>query len=272
MSNSYHARKYFGYTFVLTTFFWAIGAYYSFEEENQFYVIFLLLGLIVPFVVALIFIYKDKNTILKKDFKTKFTNFKELDRKTLPFFLFLIPLSVIVSIFISLLFGGSTEQFLFSSTFSFSTGVVPVLLLLLMAATFEELGWRGYGFESLEQKFNFFYASLIFSILWSAWHLPLSFVNNSYQYIIFQENILYGINFYLSIIPLGFIISWIWIKNHRNISMAIAFHFIINLSQEAFEITQTTKMIQTLLLTIIALYIVYKEKELFFNTRITDEK
>ncbi len=190
MLGQYDAIKYFSYTFIWTTLFWAIGAYYSFEPDNQFYVIFLLLGLIVPFMVALIFIYKDKNSLLKEEFKTKFTNFKDIDKKSLPFFLFLMPLSVVVSIGISLFFGESSEQFALSSSFSFSAGMVPVLLLLFLAATFEELGWRGYGFESLEQKFNFFYASLIFSFLWSAWHLPLSFVNNSYQYVVFQENII----------------------------------------------------------------------------------
>jgi hypothetical protein len=267
MYGKYNAKRYFSYTFILTTLFWSIGAYYSFEKENKFYMIFLILGLLIPFLVALFFIYKEKNSLLKKELKIKFRNYKDIDMKTLPLFLFLMPLSVIVSICISLLFGESTEQFTFSSTFSFSTGVVPVLLLLVFAATFEELGWRGYGFESLEQKFNFFYANLIFSVLWSAWHLPLSFVNNSYQYMIFQENILYGINFYLSIIPLGFIISWIWIKNKRNIPMAIIFHFIINISQEVFEITQTTKIIQTFVLIFIASYIVYKEKDLFFKTR-----
>lgn len=272
MLSQYNAIKYFSYTFIWTTLFWLIGAYYSFEPNNKFYVIFLLLGLVVPFMMALIFIYKDKNSSLKEEFKTKFTNFKDIDKKSLPFFVFLMPLSVIVSIGISLFFGESSEQFALSSNFSFSAGTVPVLLLLFLAATFEELGWRGYGFESLEQKFNFFYASLIFSFLWSAWHLPLSFVNNSYQYVIFQENILHGINFYLSIIPLGFIISWMWIKNSRNIPMAIAFHYIINLSQEAFEITQATKMIQTFILTLIAVYIVYKEKELFFNKKSTNEQ
>lgn len=267
MLGKYDAKKYFTYTFGLTTIFWVIGAYYSFKPNNQFYMVFLLVGLMVPFVVALVFIYKGQNSALKKEFKVKFTNFKDTDKKIIPFFLFLMPFSVVLSIVLSLLFGESVEQFTLSQNFSFSTGAVPVLLLLLLAATFEELGWRGYGFESLEQKFNFFYASLIFSVLWSAWHLPLSFVNNSYQYVVFQESIFHGINFYLSIIPLGFIISWIWVKNGRNIPMAIAFHYIINLSQEMFEITQTTKMIQTVVLTAIAIIIVYNEKELFFNKR-----
>ena len=270
--NIYNSKQYFTYTFILTALFWVIGAYFSFEPNNQFYMVFLLLGLIVPFVMALIFIYKGKNGTLKKEFITKFTNFQDIDKKTLPYFLFLMPFSVVLSILISLLFGESSQQFTLSQNFSFSTGTIPVLLLLLMAATFEELGWRGYGFESLEQKHNFFYASLLFSILWSAWHIPLSFVNNSYQYVVFQESIFHGINFYLSIIPLGFIISWIWVKNARNIPMAIAFHYIINLSQEMFEITQTTKMIQTIVLTIIAILIIYNEQELFFNKRVSNEK
>lgn len=272
MKPIYNAKKYFNYTFIATTLFWSTGAYYSFKPNNQFYMIFLLLGLIIPFIMALVFIYKEKNDILQKEFKTKFTNFKDIDRKTLPLFFFLMSLSVVVSIGISLLFGESVKQFTLSQSFSFSTGAIPVLLLLLMAATFEELGWRGYGFESLEQKYNFFYATLLFSVLWSAWHIPLSFVNNSYQYMVFQESFFHGINFYLSIIPLGFIISWIWVKNARNIPMAIAFHYIINLSQEMFEITQTTKMIQTIVLTIIAAIIVYNEKELFFNKRVVDAK
>lgn len=265
ITKSYKAKEYFIYTFTLTTIFWSIGAYYSFKPNNQFYILFLLIGLVVPFLLALFFISKDKNNSLKQEFISKFTNFKEIDLKLLPLFIFLMPFSVIVSILISLFFGESINQFNLSENFSFSTGVIPVLLLLLMAATFEELGWRGYAFESLEEKYNFFYASLIFSILWSLWHLPLSFVNNSYQYIVFQESIYHGLNFYLSIIPLGFIISWIWLKNARNIPMAIAFHYIINLSQEMFEITQTTKMIQSLVLVIIAMIIVVSQKELFFN-------
>ncbi len=99
--------------------------------------------------------------------------------------------------------------------FSFSTGVVPVLTVLLMAAAFEELGWRGYAFDSLLSRFNYFKSSLIFSILWSLWHLPLILVKDSYQYEIMQENMFFAVNFFVSIIPMGFIISWICIKKQK---------------------------------------------------------
>jgi membrane protease YdiL (CAAX protease family) len=149
----------------------------------------------------------------------------------------------------------------------FSTGFVPVLLLLLLAATFEELGWRGYAFDSLEKRYTYFTASIIFSILWSLWHVPLSFVQDSYQYEIFQENIWYGLNFYVSIIPLGVIISWVCLKNQKSILAAILFHFIINMSQEALAITQQTKAIETVVLTVVAVLIVIIDRELFFSKK-----
>jgi len=140
-----------------------------------------------------------------------------------------------------------------------------VLLILVLAAGFEELGWRGYAFDSLQSRYNFFTASIIFSILWSLWHFPLIFVNNSYQYEIFHENIWFGVNFFVSIIPMGVIISWICIKNRKSIIAAILFHFIINMSQEMLEMTQITKCIETVVLTVVVVAIIAIDKEMFFS-------
>ena len=136
----------------------------------------------------------------------------------------------------------------------------------MLAATFEELGWRGYAFDSLLSRFNYFKASLLFSIIWSLWHLPLALVMGSYQYEIFQESTIYGINFFVSIIPMGFIISWICLKNRKSIFAAVLFHFIVNMSQEMLAITQITKCIQTGVLTVFAILIVLIDKKLFFGT------
>jgi membrane protease YdiL (CAAX protease family) len=37
----------------------------------------------------------------------------------------------------------------------------------------EELGWRGYALEPLQQRYTARTASLIIGVAWSAWHLPL---------------------------------------------------------------------------------------------------
>jgi hypothetical protein len=222
-------------------------------------------GLMAPFLISLVMIFRSKNAALKGDFVNRLTNIRLIRPGILPVFFLIMPLSVVVSIFISLFFGGSMSQFQLAEGFSFSTGFVPVLLLLLLAAGFEELGWRGYAFDSLQSRHTYFKASVIFSVLWSLWHFPLIFVNNSYQYEIFQESFWYGLNFFVSIIPLGMIISWICIKNGKSIIAAIVFHFIVNMSQEILDITQTTKCIQTAVLLIVTIALIAYDREMFFS-------
>lgn len=262
----YKPLFFFSMTFLATFALWFAGAYVSFQDDKSgLYMLLMLPGLMVPFLISLVMILTSKNSDLKKDFVNRLINLRLIQPKMLPVIVLIMPLSVLASILFSLPFGGSISQFQFAEGFSFSTGLVPVLLILVLAAGFEELGWRGYAFDSLQSRYNFFMASIIFSILWSLWHFPLIFVNNSYQYEIFHENIWFGVNFFISIIPMGVIISWICIKNRKSIIAAILFHFIINISQEMLEMTQITKCIETVVLTVVVVAIIAIDKEMFFS-------
>lgn len=263
---NYNPKVYFAATFIVTYVLWFIGAYVSFQDDkNGLYMLLMLPGLMAPFLISLFMIFRSNNPDLKKDYINRLTNLKLIQPKNLPLFFLIMPLSVLVSILISLPFGGSMSQFQFAEGFSFSSGFVPVLLLLLLAASFEELGWRGYAFDSLQSRNSNFKASIIFGVLWSLWHFPLIFVNNSYQYEIFHENIWFGVNFFASIIPLGIIISWICIKNGKSIPAAILFHFVVNMSQEILNISQMTKCIETVVLIVVAAIIIAFDKEMFFS-------
>lgn len=265
---SYKPIFYFSMTFLATYVLWFAGAYVSFQENiSSLAYLFMLPGLMAPFLISVVMIGRSKNSDLKSDFVNRLFNLKLIQLKMLPVSLLIMPLSVLASILISLSFGESISQFQLAEGFSFSSGFVPVLLLLLLAATFEELGWRGYAFDSLQSRYNCLTASIIFSLLWSLWHFPLIFVKDSYQYEIFHQNIWFGVNFFVSIIPMGIIISWICLKNGKSVIAAITFHFIINMSQEILEITQTTKCIQTVVLIIVVVVIVTMEKEMFFSKK-----
>lgn len=262
---TYKPKVYFFTTFIATYVLWLMGAYLSFhDEQSGLYMIFMLLGLMAPSIISVMMIVKSRNSCLKKDFLNRLINPRLIRLKMLPAFILIMPLSVLVSIALSLPFGGSISQFQLADGFSFSSGFVPVLLLLLLAASFEEFGWRGYAFDSLHDRYNLFTASIMFSILWSLWHLPLVFVNNSYQYMIFHENIWFGVNFFVSIIPMGVIISWMCVKNRKSVIAAILFHFIVNISQEILAMSQTTKCIETGVLAVVAAVIVVLDKEMFF--------
>jgi membrane protease YdiL (CAAX protease family) len=232
----YKPVLYYAITFLITFALWFAGAYASFlDNQDGLYMLLMLPGLMAPFLISLV-----------------------------PLLVGIMPLVVLVSIALSLPFGGSVAQFQLAEGFSFSSGFVPVLLLLLLAAGFEELGWRGYAFDSLQSRFSYLKAAIIFSVLWSVWHFPLMFVKDSYQYEIFNQNIWYAVNFFVGIIPMGVIISWMCIKNRKSVLAAILFHFVINLSQEVLNMTQTTKCIETVVLTVVAVAVVFVDKDLFF--------
>jgi len=118
---------------------------------------------------------------------------------------------------------------------------------------------------SLHHSCDYFTASLIFGLLWSGSHFPMIFVNGTYQNVIALENPWYAVNFMVSIIPLAFIISWICKSNRGSITAAVVLHFFINLSQEALNITQATKCIETGILALMAIGIVLLNKSLFFD-------
>lgn len=262
----YKPLFFFSMTFLVTYSLWFAGAYVSFQDDKSgLYMLLMLPGLMAPFLISLVMILTSKNSDLKKEFVNRLINPRLIQLKVLPVLFLIMPLSVLASILLSLSFGGSISQFQFAEGFSFSTGCVPVLLILMLAAGFEELGWRGYAFDSLHSRYNYLRASIIFGILWSLWHFPLLFVNNSYQYEIFHENIWFGVNFFVSIIPMGVIISWICIKNGKSVIAAIVFHFIVNMSQEMLEMTQITKCIQTVVLIVVVVAIIAIDKEMFFS-------
>jgi membrane protease YdiL (CAAX protease family) len=263
---NYKPHYFFTATFSATFILWFLGAYVSFFSESKgLYMLFMLPGLMAPFVISLIMILRSRNMGLKKDFFNRLINPGLIQKKTLPALFLLMPFSVLISIALSLPFGGSLNQFQLAEGFSFSSGCIPVLLILLLAASFEELGWRGYAFDSLQSRYTYFTASLLFSFLWSVWHFPLLFVNNSYQYEIFHQNIWFAVNFFISIIPMGIILSWICMKNGKSILAAILFHFIINMSQEILDISQVTKCIETVVLIGVAAVIIALDKEMFFS-------
>jgi membrane protease YdiL (CAAX protease family) len=264
---TYKPLFYFLITFFVTFSLWFAGAYFSFQDEdNGLYMLLMLPGLMAPFLISLVMILTSKNTNVKKDFFNRLINPRLIQLKMLPVFVFLMPLSVLFSILLSLPFGGSMSQFQFAEGFSFSSGSVPVLLILLLAASFEELGWRGYAFDSLQSRYTYFKASLLFSILWALWHFPLLFVKDSYQYEIFHENVWFAVNFFVSIVPMGMIISWICIKNRKSVLAAILFHFIINISQEILNISQVTKCLETVVLIGVAAVIIVLDSKIFFST------
>ena len=78
---------------------------------------------------------------------------------------------------------------------------------------------------------------------------------------------MYVFNFLLSVIPLGFLQTWVYVKNKRSMLATIIFHLFINIMQEKINMTPETKCIQTIFVAAAAVIIVVTNKEMFFETK-----
>ncbi len=245
-----------------------IGAYCSYIPELESLVtLFIAIGLFSPAIIAIVMIVSSENKEeMKKDFKARFFRLKDLNGLTIFMLIFLMPLSIIISTLISLLFGYPIDQFLLSSEIAIVSGEFLLsLIILILAPTLEEIGWRGYGVDALRSKYNLFRTTIIFCIVWAGWHIPLFFIKGYYQNTLLSPNPYYAVNFFLSLIPLVFIMNWLYYKTNRSIIVLIVFHFMVNFSAIILNTDDFTKCIQTFVLAIPAIIIVWKEKEFFFR-------
>ena len=136
------------------------------------------------------------------------------------------------SILLSLAFGQPLDQFAFTDDFSFTgVGIGSALITVTLASIIEEVGWKGYCEDSIGAYMNWFWESLIFGALWSFWHFPLLFIKGTYQAGL-MVNPLYVVNFFVSGIPLGFIITWVYLVSDRSILACMIYHLLVNVMQD----------------------------------------
>jgi CAAX amino terminal protease family. len=207
-------------------------------------------------------IYTSSDGALISDFWHRLLLFK-MDAPHFLFILLLMPCVICLATWISLFFGCSAEQFSITKEMSVMKGwaILGIVIPLVMAPLIEELGWRGYGVDSLKTYFNLFNTSMLFGFLWAAWHLPAFFVKGYYQNDLWKMGIVYVINFFVSCIVFSFLMNWVYYKTGRSIPAIVLFHAVANFSSMVLRTEQFTKCIATVLLCVITVAVISCDKD-----------
>ena len=259
----YRPVLFFALTYLFTWIFWIPAAFVP-EETGA---LLMVLGLLAPAAISTVFVLRSGSKALKQDLKNKLVGFYKVKWSNV--FLGTGAFAVIVacSILLSLAFGQKTDQFAFTEDFSFTgVGIGSALVTILLASVIEEVGWKGYCEDSIGNYMNWFWESMVFGLIWSFWHFPLIFIRGTYQAGL-TVNPLYVINFFISGIPLGFIITWVYLASDRSILACMVFHLFVNFLQEKIAMTPETKCVETLVVTAATVIIVARNREMFFETR-----
>jgi len=263
-----HPLLFYALSTLIPWILWFVSAYISHNHESNQQVVLLsrvlgFLGLISPFVISLFLILPNQE--LKKDFINRVFYFKSVKLRYWLVAFGLMLLSILLAQLISLLFGYSANQFILADTYSFTSGIFPVWLLLFFAPLIEELAWHSYGTDCLRARWNLFKTSIIFAFYWGIWHLPLSFIKNYYHSNLIETGVIYSLNFFLSLFPFVIIMNWLYYKAKRNILITIIFHITAGYFNEIFTTHPMSKVIQTVLLILLSAYLIINDKDFFFK-------
>jgi len=232
--------------------------------------IFGIIGLTSPMIIAFAMMLPDND--LRRDLYCRIFSIK----KVKPFYLFLtfflMLLSIIAAQAVSLVFGYSADQFAFAGSFSFSYSLFPAWVMLFLAPLLEELAWHTYGTDCLRARFSLFATSMIFAVYWALWHIPLSFIKDYYHSNLAETGVIYSLNFMVSIIPFVLIMNWLYYKTDRNILVPVVFHITAGFFNEIFATHPMSKVIQTVLLLLLSVFLLIKERRFFFGRSYDDQQ
>jgi len=246
---------------------WLMAAYLSHQPDAEGYRGYIgalgLAGLCGPLFIAAYYISKDK--VLMGDVVGRFLNVRTGEKRYILASLLLMPASILLAMGISLLFGYDVGQFAITGQASFSSALFPVWFLLVIAPVLEELAWHSYGTDCLRQRFSLFTTSMIFAVYWALWHIPLAFIQGYYHSNLVVEGVLYSLNFLISLFPFVLLMNWLYYKTGRNILVAVVLHLTANVFNEIFMTHPDSKVIQTGLLLVLSVYLLFTQRGLFFN-------
>ena len=250
MNNTEHYKYkpvlFFALAYVFTWIFW-IPAIFLPESISP---LLMLIGLMAPAIVSTVFIMVSDSDLLKQDFKNKIIGFYKVKWLNVVWAVIVFAIVIVCSILLSLAFGQPLSQFSFTESFSFTgVGIAGAFITITVASIIEEVGWKGYCEDSIGNYMNWFWESMIFGVLWSFWHFPLIFISGTYQAGL-MVNPLYVINFFVSGIPMGFVITWVYLESDRSILACMIFHLFVNFMQEKIALTPETKCLETIVITI----------------------
>lgn len=239
--------RFFAVTFGMTWSFWVAAIALGLSFDSALGLVLLLAGLTGPGVAGIVFARRVYDADGRRDFRDRVTS---AGRIGVRWFLVILalPFAVVLAAgAIDRLAGGPGATW-GEGVRAFATtpmAILPALFFATLPPLLEELGWRGYPLDRLQATRSALTASLILGAAWAVWHLPLFFIDGSYQHDVVGFGTLEFWLFMVGVVALSVAFTWVYNHTSRSILGIILLHGMVNFAGETLEISRRGEVIFT---------------------------
>ncbi|WP_181163812.1 type II CAAX endopeptidase family protein [Pontibacter mangrovi] len=251
---------FFALSFIFSWLVW--GAMLALPLPENLMLPLLILGAFGPSLSAIYLVQRYGNAAAKRDFWSRVFSVKRVGIVWWLVILLIMPAIYLLGYYMYTFFGGVQPPVasLFSGLDSPSAILLFAFVMLVAGPVSEELGWRGYVLDPLQQKYGPTVGSFILGVVWILWHLPLFFIEGTSQH---AKG--FGYQFWswsFQLITLSFIFTWVYNNTNRSILGAILLHLLANMAYPT-NLEPTGELIFTIVraLVVLAIVLAWKRKE-----------
>lgn len=207
------SKNYLGYTFLIMLIGWGICLFCSLNgaslnDHKWLYAPYLLGGL-SPTIASYFSLRRNKKVANLKDWLKNVFDFRQ------SIFSYLMVVTMAILFLLPQCMISGYEK---GAPFYAILVLIPVMMV---GGGLEEAGWRYILQPELEKRYSFTVSTMIVSVIWWFWHLPLFFIQGVTQY--GQNFLAFGI----SVFGLSFALASIR-KNTGSVWLCVLFHSMIN--------------------------------------------
>lgn len=228
----------------LTWLCWISAGFLSVDQNGTLVRVLHYAGGVMPAIVTLLLLYCRTGPEERRDYWQRLIDVRRIGKPWYIVILLTVPILTGIGIAFDLILGGKGLELGALSNFIHNPLLlIPFTLFILVFGPLpEEMAWRGYALDNLQEKFNALAASLILGLVWTLWHLPLFWIEGTYQHALGVGTIQFWL-YLLDKIPQSIIMTWIFNHNHKSTATAVLFHFMINLIGELFNLSIRAEVI-----------------------------
>jgi membrane protease YdiL (CAAX protease family) len=251
-------RRYFVLSFAISWGCWIPAALSGGNAMSFPLNLLLFAGGVGPMVVALALVGQERSREVWRDYFGRAVDIRRISARWHLAIWLLVPVLNLVAIALASLLLDSTPQWdgllrLAAAPLSF----IPFALgVLAFGPIPEELGWRGYALDGLQTRHGALVASLVLGLVWALWHLPMFFMQGTFQSQQIGLGLVGFLAFNASIVASAVLYTWLYNNTGRSTLSAILLHFVVNLSGEVMNLTPEARAMQSVLFVLCAVAIV----------------